>query len=78
MALLGSRDRNVDVHMLNEIAGNGQGDYDVPSPGASGRKVQQFIREKEIEESSESAEVLWIVICKKLLIFMRLVYTGLD
>ena len=61
MALLGCRDRNGDAHMQNEITGgDGQEDYDVPPPAVSVRKVQQFVREKEIEANSEATEVLWI------------------
>ena len=55
MALLGSRDRNGDARMLNEITGDGQEDYDVPPPAVSVHKVQQFVREKEIEATSKKS-----------------------
>ena len=59
MALLGSRDRNGVAHMVNEITGgDGQEDYDVPPPAVSVRKVQQLVREKEIEATSEKS--LWV------------------
>ena len=65
MALLGSRDRNGVAHTLTEVTGgDGLEDYDVPPPAVSVRKVQEFVREKEIEATSESTEVLWIVISK--------------
>ena len=60
MALLGSKDTNGKAHMFNEIAGrdgDGLQDYDVPPPAVSVRQVEQFVRQKEGEATSESTSV---------------------
>ena len=46
--------------MFDEIPGrddDGLGDYDVPPPAVSVRKVEQFVREQEIEAASESRQI---------------------
>ena len=46
--------------MFNEITGrdgDGLEDYDVPPPAVSVRQVEQFVRQKEGEATSESMTV---------------------
>ena len=61
MALLGSKDNNGKAHVFNEITGrdgdDGLEDYDVPPPAVSVRQVEQFVREKEGEATSEFTSV---------------------
>ena len=60
LAHLGSKENSGRAHMFDEIPGrddDGLGDYDVPPPAVSVRKVEQFVREQEIEAASESRQI---------------------